>query len=41
MLGHLVHIHELDERPISHPPMLPQWMRRALAALFRRHGPQR
>jgi hypothetical protein len=41
MLGHLVHNHELDERPISHPPILPQWMRRALAVLFRRHSPQR
>ena len=36
MLGHLVHTPELDERPITHPPML-QWMRRAFAALFRRH----
>jgi hypothetical protein len=37
MLGHLVHTPELDERPITHPLMLPQWMRRAFAALFRRH----
>ena len=41
MLGHLVHIHELDERPISHPPILPQWMRRAFAVIFRRHSPHR
>jgi hypothetical protein len=40
MLGNLVHNPELDERPITHPPMLPQWMRRALAALFRRPGHQ-
>jgi hypothetical protein len=38
MLGHLGHNPELDERPITHPPMLPQWMCRALAALFRRHN---
>ncbi len=37
MLGHLVHNPELDERASMHPPMLPKWMRRAFAALFRRH----
>jgi hypothetical protein len=34
MLGHLVHIHEHGER--YHPPLLPQWMRRAFAFLFGR-----
>jgi len=38
MLGLLVHNPELDERPITHPPMLPQWMRRAFASLFRRRN---
>jgi len=37
MLGHLVHNRELDERPASHPPILPQWMRRAFDTIFRRH----
>jgi hypothetical protein len=36
MLGHLVHNPDLNERSISHPPMR-QWVRRAFAALFRRH----
>jgi hypothetical protein len=37
MLGHLVHNPDLNERSVAHPPMLPQWVRRAFAALFRRH----
>ena len=37
MLGHLVHNPDLDERSNAYRPLLPQWVRRALAALFRRH----
>lgn len=37
MLGHLVHNPDLDERSTARRPMLPAWMRRAFAAIFRRH----
>ena len=36
MLGILVHNPDMEERPVAHTPMLPQWMRRAFASLFRR-----
>jgi len=33
MLGHLLHI-TTGRTAISHPPILPQWMRRAFAVIF-------
>jgi len=37
MLGHLVHNPDLNERSSVYRPILPGWVRRAFAALFRRH----
>ena len=36
LLGVLVHVSEKDEQHFVPPPMLPQWVRRAFASLFRR-----
>ncbi len=37
MLGHLVYQRDLSERREPLTPILPQFIRRAIAAMFRRH----